>query len=171
MRERDGKPDSASSDGRHPVIIFPPFHLDRTEQRLWRGERLIPLKPKTFAIEKTEGFARESGFMPRLPPPLDLAIGSMEEILDVPGVGAAFVGPGDLSACQGHLGQWEGPGVAEQVLAIRAAAERRGLATGLLATDLADAVARRDQGFRMLGLGSETLLLIGAIERMREALR
>lgn len=36
----------------------------------------------TFAIEKTEGFARESGFMPRLPPPLDLAIGSMEEILD-----------------------------------------------------------------------------------------
>jgi 2-keto-3-deoxy-L-rhamnonate aldolase RhmA len=98
------------------------------------------------------------------------SVEAMEEILDLPGVGAVFVGPGDLSACQGHVGQWEGPGVAEQVEAILAAADRRGIAAGILAQSAEDAAARRDQGFRMLALGSDTLLLIGAIERMREAL-
>ncbi len=35
-----------------------------------------------FAIERTDGFAREPGFMPRLPPPPDLSTGPLEEILD-----------------------------------------------------------------------------------------
>jgi 2-dehydro-3-deoxyglucarate aldolase len=98
------------------------------------------------------------------------SVAAMDAILDVEGIGAVFIGPGDLSACQGHVGEWEGPGVAEQVLAIRDGAERRGLATGLLAQNVEDAQMRRDQGFRMLALGSDTLLLIDAIERMREAL-
>ena len=36
----------------------------------------------TFALEKTDGFAKEAEFMPRLPPPPDLLIGPMEEIFD-----------------------------------------------------------------------------------------
>ncbi len=36
----------------------------------------------TFAIERTDGFAKEPSFMPRMPPPPDLAQGPLEEILD-----------------------------------------------------------------------------------------
>ena len=36
----------------------------------------------TFALEKTDGFAREAGFMPRMPPPPDLMIGPLAEIFD-----------------------------------------------------------------------------------------
>ncbi len=36
----------------------------------------------TFALEKVEGFAKEPGFMPRVPPPADLHVGPLEEILD-----------------------------------------------------------------------------------------
>ena len=36
----------------------------------------------TFAMERLEGFAKEPGFMPRLPPPPDLVEGPAEEILD-----------------------------------------------------------------------------------------
>ena len=36
----------------------------------------------TFAIERTDGFAKEPSFMPRLPPPPDLVQGPLEEILD-----------------------------------------------------------------------------------------
>jgi Cof subfamily protein (haloacid dehalogenase superfamily) len=36
----------------------------------------------TFAMERVEGFAKEPGFMPRLPAPADLRIGPAEEILD-----------------------------------------------------------------------------------------
>lgn len=36
----------------------------------------------TFAIEKTDGFAKEPAFMPRLPPPSELTVGAFPEILD-----------------------------------------------------------------------------------------
>ena len=36
----------------------------------------------TFAVEKTDGFAKEPEFMPRHPPPSDLAVGPMTEIFD-----------------------------------------------------------------------------------------
>ncbi len=36
----------------------------------------------TFAIERTDGFAKEPTFLPRLPPPPDLVQGPLEEILD-----------------------------------------------------------------------------------------
>ncbi len=36
----------------------------------------------TFALERTDGFAKEPGFMPRVPPPADLAVGRLEDIVD-----------------------------------------------------------------------------------------
>ena len=36
----------------------------------------------TFAVERTDGFAKEPEFMPRVPPPPDLAVGPLEEIVD-----------------------------------------------------------------------------------------
>lgn len=33
-----------------PLVHFPPFHLDRQNQCLWRGRESIALKPKAFAI-------------------------------------------------------------------------------------------------------------------------
>jgi Cof subfamily protein (haloacid dehalogenase superfamily) len=36
----------------------------------------------TFAMERVQGFAKEPGFMPRVPPPTDLRVGPAEEILD-----------------------------------------------------------------------------------------
>ena len=32
------------------VIVFPPFRLDWANERLWRGEQPIHLRPKTFAV-------------------------------------------------------------------------------------------------------------------------
>jgi hydroxymethylpyrimidine pyrophosphatase-like HAD family hydrolase len=36
----------------------------------------------SFAVERTDGFAKEPTFMPRLPPPSDLTVGPLEEIID-----------------------------------------------------------------------------------------
>ncbi|HEX6246809.1 MAG TPA: Cof-type HAD-IIB family hydrolase [Nocardioidaceae bacterium] len=36
----------------------------------------------TFALERLEGFAKEPGFLPRVPPPADLWVGPVEEIVD-----------------------------------------------------------------------------------------
>ena len=43
-RRREGE---GSADG---WITFPPFRLDRLGQRLWHGERSVPLAPKAYAV-------------------------------------------------------------------------------------------------------------------------
>jgi 2-keto-3-deoxy-L-rhamnonate aldolase RhmA len=95
------------------------------------------------------------------------AADALDAILDVPGVDALFLGPADFSASAGHLGEWEGPGVAERLLALKDAAAARGVPCGVMATDLENALLRQRQGFRMIGIGSDTGLLIRAA---REAL-
>jgi 2-keto-3-deoxy-L-rhamnonate aldolase RhmA len=84
----------------------------------------------------------------------------LDAILAVPGVDAIFLGPADFSSSAGYLGEWEGPGVAQQLLQIKDKARARGLPSGVLATDLANARLRRDQGFQLIGLGSDTGFLI-----------
>ena len=47
---------------------------------------------------------------------------AIDAILNVPGLEAIFFGPADLSASYGYLGEWEGPGVADRILDVRARA-------------------------------------------------
>ncbi|MGC8640955.1 MAG: HpcH/HpaI aldolase family protein [Isosphaeraceae bacterium] len=95
----------------------------------------------------------------------------LDAILDVPGVDAIYRGPADYSASAGWLGHWEGPGVAEAMLAFQNKARSRGLASGIMATSLDDSRLRRDQGFQMIGLASDTGLLIRALGEAIRALR
>jgi 2-keto-3-deoxy-L-rhamnonate aldolase RhmA len=92
----------------------------------------------------------------------------IDAILDVRGVDAVFFGPADYSASAGYLGQWEGPGVAERLLQIKDRIRARGVPCGVMSTGVANAQLRREQGFRMIGLGSDTGLLIRAsVEAMK----
>ena len=99
------------------------------------------------------------------------AVDHIDEILAVPGLEAIFFGPADLSASQGYLGQWEGPGVADQILGVLAKAAARGIGAGVMGGSVEDCVRRRDQGFRMVGLGSDAALLIRSVNDALLALR
>ncbi len=68
-----------------------------------------------------------------------------------------------MSASYGFLGEWEGPGVAERILEVRAKAEAESIAAGLIGPSVEDSVRRRDQGFSMVGLGADMSLLIRAM--------
>lgn len=78
-----------------------------------------------------------------------------ENIVKVGGLEAIFFGPADLSASFGHLGTWEGPGVADDILRITNLAKANNVAAGVIGWDEADMARRADQGFRMIGLGSD----------------
>lgn len=98
------------------------------------------------------------------------AIENIDAILDTPGLEAIFFGPADLSASYGYLGEWEGPGMAEHILDVRARAEAKGIAAGLLSRSVEDSLRRRDQGFHMVGLGTDMTLMIRAIRENLTAL-
>lgn len=99
------------------------------------------------------------------------AIQNIDAILDVPGLEAIYFGPADLSASLGYLGQWEGPGVGDMILGVRAKAAARGVAAGINARSLEDGARRQEQGFDMIAVGSDATLLIRSINEAVEQLR
>lgn len=105
--------------------------------------------------------------------PLLESVGVLENIdalCDVPGVDIFFFGPNDYSASAGYAGQWEGPGVAAQILEIKDTILRRGKYCGLLATNEETLLTRKQQGFQMLGIAVDTGLIIGGLkEQLRVA--
>lgn len=76
-----------------------------------------------------------------------------------------FFGPADFSSTAGHRGQWEGPGVAQQILSLKDTIRNAGRHCGLLTTGVDDLVRRQDQGFRMIGLGADSGLLLRSLHQ------
>ena len=97
------------------------------------------------------------------------AVEDIDAILETPGLEAIFFGPADMSASYGYLGEWEGPGVAEHILNVRAKADAKGISAGVLSRSADEVALRRDQGFRMVGLGADMSLLIGAVRERLNA--
>lgn len=95
---------------------------------------------------------------------------NLDEILAVPGVDTIFLGPGDMSASMGFVGEWEGPGVADINLDILARAKAKGIASGIVARNTAEAIERTEQGFGMVSLGSDIGLIVRQIREMAGAL-
>jgi 2-keto-3-deoxy-L-rhamnonate aldolase RhmA/quercetin dioxygenase-like cupin family protein len=85
---------------------------------------------------------------------------AIQELCSVPGVDLFFLGPADYSATAGSPGQWEGPGVAEQLLAILDVIRKHGKHCGVMATSNDNLRERIGQGFRMLGVGMDAGLLL-----------
>lgn len=96
---------------------------------------------------------------------------NIESILAVPGLEAIFFGPADLSASFGHLGVWEGPGIAEEILRIADLANSKGIHTGIVGVSFEDVMLRQSQGFRMIGLGSDAGMIIRQLKSLLGTLK
>ena len=97
------------------------------------------------------------------------AIPNVPDMCQIDGTDVFFFGPADLSATAGYRGQWEGPGVAEQILQLKASIQAAGKHCGLMTTSTDNLVERRDQGFRMLGVGVDSGLLLRSIHQALQA--
>ncbi len=87
------------------------------------------------------------------------ALENLEAIVNVAGVDGVFIGPSDLSASMGHLGD---PGHAAVTTAIHdalGAIARAGKYAGVLCTDPDMAPGYIGRGARFLGVGTDTLVL------------
>ncbi|KEF34695.1 alpha-dehydro-beta-deoxy-D-glucarate aldolase [Deinococcus sp. RL] len=119
------------------------------------------------ALVRASGFGRDAGYLQRanegvcLLVQVESATGLevLDDIAAVEGVDGVFIGPADLAASLGHLGQPAHPDVQQ---AIREAASRirgAGKVAGILATD--EGAARRylDWGYTFVAVGVDVLLL------------
>jgi 2-keto-3-deoxy-L-rhamnonate aldolase RhmA len=88
---------------------------------------------------------------------------NIASLLQVEGVELFLFGPSDFSSTAGYAGEWEGPGVSAQILATKDAIVAAGKHCGLLGTSNANLLEREQQGFRLLGLGFDSGLLLRAL--------
>ena len=98
------------------------------------------------------------------------ALDRLEQIATVPGVDAVFLGPSDLAASMGHIGNPSHPNVQD---ALHRAAQRLaalGVPSGILAVTEEDAKRYRDWGFSFVAAGVDTGLLAAAIDRLARAM-
>lgn len=94
------------------------------------------------------------------------ALGNLDEILKVDGIDAVFIGPSDLSASMGYIGNAGHPEVVaaieEAIVKITAA----GKAAGLLAMIPEMVQAYIDKGATFVGVGVDTLCLSNAAKQL-----
>jgi 2-dehydro-3-deoxyglucarate aldolase len=90
------------------------------------------------------------------------ALGAVEQIAALEPIDALFVGPGDLSASLGHLGNGAHPDVQAAIERVAQVAAAHGKAAGILALDTTQARRYRDLGYTMIALGVDTMWLLAA---------
>ncbi|OAP38860.1 2-keto-3-deoxy-L-rhamnonate aldolase [Sinorhizobium glycinis] len=94
-------------------------------------------------------------------------LAAIDEIAALEGVDGLFIGPSDLAADMGHLGNPAHPEVRAAIVDGFARIEKAGKARGILTLDPVQAHDYRDLGADFLAIGTDVTLLVSATERLR----
>lgn len=95
-------------------------------------------------------------------------VAAVAEIAAVEGVDCVFIGPSDLAAGYGHLGNPSHPEVQAAMAEIFAACQAAGKAVGILAPMEADARRYLAMGARFVAVGSDLGVFRGATQALRD---
>ena len=99
------------------------------------------------------------------------AVQALPGILEVDGVDGVFIGPSDLSASMGHIGNARHPDVVKVIREILQKTRAAGKAAGILVLDPAQAREYRDCGANMIGIGTDTLLLANSAQQLANSVK
>jgi 2-dehydro-3-deoxyglucarate aldolase len=94
------------------------------------------------------------------------AFQDIDEICSVEGVDAVFVGPSDLSAALGHMGNSNHPEVQETIRTLFARARASGKASGILAPVEVEARRYLETGATLVAVGSDLGLFRSATQAL-----
>jgi 2-dehydro-3-deoxyglucarate aldolase len=96
---------------------------------------------------------------------------AVEDIAAVDGVDAVFIGPSDLAAGLGHLGNSLHPEVQQTIASVMAGAARRGKVVGILTPVEADARRYMQMGATFVAVGSDLGLFRSSTQALRDRYR
>ena len=99
------------------------------------------------------------------------AVNRLDELLAVPGVDAALIGPTDLSVALGVAGQMDHPKLVEAIERTMAACGRHGVLPAIHTNDVAMTTAWARRGMRLVSNNSEVGLLMAGVRSAVTAIR
>ena len=90
-------------------------------------------------------------------------LAALDEILAVKGIDGVFIGPSDLAADMGHLGQPDHPDVKAAVLDALSRIRKAGLTAGVLSTDTDYLNDCKAAGANFVAVGVDVILYASAM--------
>jgi len=99
------------------------------------------------------------------------AIDNISEILSLEGVDAYFLGPMDLSAALGHIGEVNHQEVEEAISRVLTVGKKAQKIGGIYVLGVGDMQRRIEQGFQFICLGSDSRLLMGSAQESLKKIR
>ena len=97
------------------------------------------------------------------------AVGNIEEILSVDGIDVSYIGPADLSASHGHLGDMAHPEVQEAIDRVYDASVAAGVATGVHMGAGKTIMDRVEKGYNLITIGNDLgFVRAGAMEVLKQ---
>jgi 2-dehydro-3-deoxyglucarate aldolase len=94
------------------------------------------------------------------------AVAAIDDIVQVPGVNAIFIGPFDLSASMGKPGEIQAPDVQRAIARVTEACAAHSMPCGIFATDGPSARRAGETGLSLVCIGTDTLMISGAAKRL-----
>ena len=99
------------------------------------------------------------------------AVRNVQDILGVPGLDAVVLGPYDLSASMGLMGQVDHPEVQEAIAQVQLACQQAGKPLGIFAASAERAIKYASSGFTLIASGADIFLLSQAAKEAASLLR
>ena len=166
-------------------IIIPHVHSVEAARRLVETANYYPLGARGFAFSRSAKY----GFLPELKQIGDYftatnqrtilmpqcetagALAHIEEIAALDGIDGLFVGPYDLSVALGAPARFATPRFAEALDRVIAACRASGKLAFIYANTMPEARAYFAQGYQGAAIGTDTALLVQAIQGMLQGVK
>ena len=161
-------------------IIVPQVNSAADARRAVRCSKYPPQGGRSAGMARAHGYgARAREYFERANAGIALivqaehveAVRNIEAILEVEGVDAVFIGPYDLSASLGKMGQVEDPDVQAAIERVRRACRERGTPLGIFAASGERARDYVADGYRLVAAGGDALLLAQSARQLARSLR
>jgi 2-dehydro-3-deoxyglucarate aldolase/4-hydroxy-2-oxoheptanedioate aldolase len=161
-------------------LIFPHVNSSRDAAAVVRAARYPPTGTRSIGIARAQGYGN------RIQESIDNAASetvlihqaehidaarNIEEIIAEPGVDAIFVGPFDLSASLNKPGNIADPEVQHAIGRIRDACTAKPVSCGTIVRDAGGALRAFAEGYSLVCVATDTLLLTDAGRQVIKAIR
>ena len=151
------------------TLLVPMVDSAEQARAIVAATRFPPLGTRgvASATSRASGFGADSAYLAEAHLKVTLivqiesgaALSAIDDIASVEGVDALFIGPGDLAASLGHLGNAQHPEVQDAIATAKAAIDRAGKPAGIFALSPEDARRRIAEGFKFVSVGTDIGIL------------
>jgi len=161
-------------------IIAPLVNDADTAARVASWARYPPLGTRSVGIARAQGYgASFASYMATANTQVAVvvqvehidAVANIDSILDVKGIDGVFVGPYDLSASMGKPGQINDADVQHQIETVRQACLLHRVPIGIFGVDAAAVQPFVQQGYTLIAMGMDSLLLIQSAQKALSRLK